>query len=236
MELVHSLQIGRVPRVVGTIITADYLRKWSETPRPLPCDLVELRLDGFPDFEDWLRIGERLERSGTPVFATVRLQNEGGQWTGGDMDRWKLLEPAIRHLSGVDVELRSELAQAVSVLCKQLGKLGVFSFHDFEGTPPPEELEAILGSAERLGSVGKIAATAKTEKDVEQLRALLHRKWSVPVCIIGMGPIARETRLKFPQEGSCFTYGYLDTPGAPGQYSAAELMKYLRESRRAGSA
>jgi 3-dehydroquinate dehydratase-1 len=227
VELVNVLQIGRIPRVVGTIITADYLLEWSAHPQPLPCDLVEFRLDGFPQFEDWLRIATQIEHQGKPVIVTLRLQKEGGLWTGGDLERWEFLEPAIRRLSGVDVELRSDLASAVSVLCRQLGKLGIFSFHDFTSTPPREELEAILSSAERLGAVGKIAATAHSPADVEQLRALLRRQWKVPVCVIGMGPLGRETRLQFPLEGSCFAYGYLDTPGAPGQYSAAELSAHF---------
>ena len=230
-ELIEALQLGRVPRVVGTIITAEYLRTWSERPGPLPCDLVELRLDGFPDFADWLRIGKQIEHRGIPVFVTVRLQGEGGKWNRGDMERWTLLEPAIRNLSGVDVEARSELAPAVAELCGQLGKLSIFSFHDFEKTPPREELDSVLSSAERFGGVGKIAATTNEAADVELLRSMLHRRRSQPVCMIGMGPLGRETRLTFPLEGSCFTYGYLDTPGAPGQYSAAELTEHFRERR-----
>jgi 3-dehydroquinate dehydratase-1 len=191
---------------------------------------VELRLDGFPDFSDWLRIGKQIEHQGTPVFVTVRLEAEGGKWGRGDMERWGLLEPAIQNLSGVDVELRSEAAPAVAELCGQLGKLSVFSFHDFTQTPPRDELESLLGSAERFGGIGKIAATANSPEDVEMLRSMLHRRWKKPICIIGMGVLGRETRLTFPLEGSCFTYGYLDTSGAPGQYSAAELTEYFRNS------
>lgn len=144
------------------------------------------------------------------------------------MDRWTLLEPAIRNLSGVDVELRSDLAPVISELCGQLGKLSVFSFHDFLRTPPREELESLLARAEALGGIGKIAATANTPEDLESLRSLLSGRRKTPVCIIGMGPFGRETRLTFPLQGSCFTYGYLDTPGAPGQYSAAELSRHFR--------
>jgi 3-dehydroquinate dehydratase-1 len=66
-----------------------------------------------------------------------------------------------------------------------------------------------------------------TQEDLANFRSLLQEKWSLPVCLIGMGILGRETRLTFPREGSCFTYGYLDTAGAPGQYSAAELMRHL---------
>jgi 3-dehydroquinate dehydratase-1 len=128
----------------------------------------------------------------------------------------------------VDVEVRSDLAAAVSELCGQLGKLCVLSFHDFVRTPPQEELEALLARGERLGGIGKIAATANSTDDVEVLRALLRKPRTAPVCVIGMGTHGRETRLKFPLEGSCFTYGYLDEAGAPGQYSAQELTEHFR--------
>jgi 3-dehydroquinate dehydratase I len=236
VELIHTLQLGRVPRVVGTIITPDYLRNWSENPVRLPCDLVELRLDGFPDFADWLKVSKQIEHQGSPVFVTVRLKREGGLWEGRDLDRWDLLEPAIRQLAGVDVELQSELAPAVAELCGQLGKLKVFSFHDFLSTPGEAELEETLTGAHKLGGVGKLAVTANAKTDLDLLHALLKKKWKLPICVIGMGPFGRETRLKFPLEGSCFTYGYLDKPGAPGQYSAAELMQYFKVLRSAGTA
>ena len=236
VNLIHALQLGRVPRVVGTIITADYLRQWSSNPVSLPCDLVELRLDGFSDFGDWLKVGIQIEHQGTPVVVTVRLKREGGLWTGGDADRWPFLESAIRHLSGVDVELRSDLAQGVAELAGQLGKLSVFSYHDFESTPPEAELEGILSGAHRRDGIGKIATTVNTEADLSTLVNLLGRKWPLPVCLIGMGPLGRETRLKFPVQGSCFTYGYLDQAGAPGQYSAAELTRHFTVLRHARTA
>jgi 3-dehydroquinate dehydratase-1 len=230
--LIEALQLGRVPRVVGTIITADFLQRWSAEPTPLPCDLVELRLDGFSDFADWIRVGKQIEHYGKPILVTLRLKKEGGKWDKGDRERWPLLESAIRNFSAVDVEVRSDLAPAVSELCGQLGKLGVFSFHDFEKTPPRDELEGLLAGADRLGGIGKIAATAQTREDVEMLRSILQQQRALPICVIGMGPHGRETRLSFPLEGSCFTYGYLDTPGAPGQLSAQELTEHFRTLRK----
>ena len=225
--LIEKLQLGRVPRVVGTIITSKYLHDWAKNPRKLPCDLVELRVDGFPDEPNWLEMGQRIEQFGTPVFATVRLANEGGKWDRGDRERWSLLEAAIRHLSGADIEVRSELARDVSELCGALRKLAIFSFHDFQATPPNGFLEKILVRAQELKGIGKIAATANNPEDVELLRRLLRRDWGGPICVIGMGPFGRETRLHFPLEGSFFSYGYLDTPGAPGQFSATELTSHF---------
>jgi 3-dehydroquinate dehydratase len=68
----------------------------------------------------------------------------------------------------------------------------------------------------------------KHGSDVDVLRALLRRRWEKPICVIGMGRAWSKTRIEFAMLGSCLTYGYLDKPTAPGQMSAAELVRRLR--------
>jgi 3-dehydroquinate dehydratase-1 len=227
-SFVNRFQLGRVPRVAGTIITAEYLRDWAASPKPLPCDFVELRVDGFPDYPDWVEAGKRIEASGTPVFATVRLAKEGGFWKRNDVDRWPLLRGAIENLSGVDVELDSELLERVCGAAREQGKFVVASSHNFESTPSLGEMRAIVEKAHALGAIAKIAAKVNSHEDLANLREILRTAHTGPVCIIGMGELGRETRVTFPREGSCLTYGYLDTPGAPGQYSAQELTALLK--------
>jgi 3-dehydroquinate dehydratase I len=225
--LIQSLNPGKEPRVVGTIITAEYLQEWQAEPHKLPCDLVELRVDGFSSFPHWLEIGEQIESFEIPVFATIRLAREGGKWSELDSDRWPLLEAALRRLSGVDVEIHSELATLVARLADELQKLCVLSYHNFQQTPSVSAMEEMIRQAHEREAIGKIAATVNSPEDLANLRSLLKQERNAPMCLIGMGPLGRETRLSFPKEGSCFTYGYLDTPGAPGQCSAAELMAHF---------
>jgi len=61
----------------------------------------------------------------------------------------------------------------------------------------------------------------------------LSRRGKQPLCVIGMGNAWKQTRVSFPKLGSCLTYGYLDQPTAPGQVSAAELVRQLREHLKA---
>ena len=229
--LIDRLQMGHVPVVAGTIITAEFLSKCAANPQPLPCDVVELRLDGLPDYAGWLADAKKIESNGTPVFVTLRLAIEGGRWDRPDTERLSTLRAALEYLSGVDVELASPLAEQIGAEARQRGKLCIISHHDFQKTPPVAELERILGRAGELGSIAKIAATANSEEDVAQLRSLLQKPWKSPVCVIGMGPFGRETRLSFPREGSCLTYGYLDVPGAPGQFSARELRDHFQNQK-----
>jgi len=225
--LIQSLQLGQAPCVVGTIITDQFLAHWRENPRKFPCHAVELRVDGYPAFPYWLEIAEQIESYELPVFATIRLAKEGGKWTGLDSDRWPLLEEALRRLSGIDVELESELAGLASQMAAEQDKLCILSHHDFQRTPPLEKMRQMIEHAHARGCIGKIATTVNSPEDLANLRSLLNEPWKLPICLIGMGPLGRDTRLSFPRLGSCFTYGYLDAAGAPGQYSAAELSEHF---------
>ncbi len=227
-NLIHAAIANAGPKVVGTVLTQRYLETLYPSREAFPCDLVELRVDGFPDYEQWPEAGKAIEMTGLPVITTLRLPTEGGQWNRADRARLPFFQRAIETVSGIDIELQSEIAEEVCSLATKEGKTSVVSYHNFNETPPVSELTKIVEKGRGIGSIVKIAAKVNSLDDVETLRCILHGRWDVPVCVIGMGPLGKETRLRFPLEGSCFTYGYLDVPGAPGQFSAEELKKYIR--------
>ena len=211
------LTLGRVPRVVGTISQAGTLADGD-------CDIVELRLD-LIGTEKWLDRAQAIESGGKPVIVTMRLANEGGQWTRPDIDRLPLFDVALRHLTAVDIELRSPLLEEVSALAARYQKALIVSYHDFEKTPPLTELRQVMSRAANYGTVVKIATLTETEEDVATLRALFRENYSVALCVLGMGRLGAATRAEFSRLGSCFTYGYLDAPVAPGQPAARDLLR-----------
>jgi len=216
------------PKVVGTILTQKYLEALHPASTTLPCDLVELRVDGFRDYDQWPETGKAIETAGFPVMMTLRLAKEGGHWNGPDSERLGFFERAVEAVSGVDIELQSEIAKEVCSLAANAGKTSLVSYHNFDETPSVSQLTKIIEMGRAMGNIVKIATKVNSLDDVETLRCILQGRWNVPLCIIGIGPLGKETRLRFPLEGSCFTYGYLDVPGAPGQFSAEELKKYIR--------
>ena len=220
------LKPGKVPFVVGTVTSPRW--KLPKGKKKLDCDVVELRLDQMPSLTDWLSRGEVIEAAGVPVIVTVRHASEGGAWTEADTARVPLYDLALRHLSAVDVELQSSIVKEVCALAKQRRKCCIVSFHDFKKTPPLSELKRVAARAQKLGSIIKVTTMTHTEADVETLRRFLACKWTKPICVMGMGPLGRATRVEFPKLGSCLTYGYLDEPAAPGQLSAAQIVKRLR--------
>jgi 3-dehydroquinate dehydratase-1 len=221
----QELIVGQVPRVVGTLtsIPGDF-QQFHE----IPSDIVEIRFDEITQRHNWLERGKSIEAGGLPVLLTVRLRSEGGKWSDPDEGRLPIFQQALEHLAAVDVEFRCEIVRRVSDAAKSLNKACVVSYHDFKGTPSLTDLQSVVSKAQELGSIVKISTMINTEKDIEILESLLKGHWDVPLCVIGMGALGTHTRLSFTELGSCLTYGYLDKPAAPGQLSAADLVRKLR--------
>jgi 3-dehydroquinate dehydratase-1 len=179
---------------------------------------------------DWLQRCAALQSGGKPVLLTVRLRAEGGDWENDDEQRLEIYEQGLQELAAVDVELSSVHCREIAHTATRLKKASVISFHDFAKTPPLKELCAIVKKAHAIGSIAKVSTMIKRESDVDVLRALLRRRWEKPLCVIGMGRAWSKTRVLFATLGSCLTYGYLDRPTAPGQMSAAELVRRLRRA------
>jgi 3-dehydroquinate dehydratase I len=217
-----KLNLDAGPLVVGVLSSLD-------GNFPLAGDVVEVRLDKTGRPPDWLERCQAIEGRGKPVLLTVRLRREGGEWPEDDEGRLKIYGEALASLSAVDVELNSVICARVAQQAEKQGRVCLVSHHDFAKTPSLAELEAIVERAQQNGAVAKIATMIQSEADVETLRALLGRKQKRPLCVIGMGEAWKETRILFSTLGSCLTYGYLDKPTAPGQISAAELVRQLRE-------
>lgn len=216
--------LGAAPRVVGTISQADTLVRLA-AGEPRGCDILELRLDLMGgDTIRHLALASKLE----PVIATIRLTNEGGQWIQPDEARLPLFDAALRHCTAADIEFRSPLLEKVSVLACRHQKALVVSYHDFEQTPPLAELRRVMITAANYGTVVKIATLTRTEEDVATLRSLFSENCSAALCVLGMGPLGPQARVELARLGSCFTYGYLDQPVAPGQPAVRDLVQQLR--------
>jgi 3-dehydroquinate dehydratase-1 len=221
-----GLVIGLTPRVAGVLSS---LPGKPFEASEMTGDLIEMRLDQLDSREGWLASCRAIQEAGVPVLLTIRSQTEGGKWSGTESERLKLYEEGLSHLAMVDVELQSAIAVDVAAAAKRQGKACVFSYHNFERTPETGALRDIIKEAQEIASIVKISAMAKTEQDVVTLRGLLNEKWNTPLCVIAMGPFATPTRVSFAIAGSCLAFGYLDRPSAPGQLSAAELVRQIRD-------
>ena len=225
---IGSLEVGKIPRVVGTVTEEATLRRLAGG-EAVPCDIVEVRLDqvgvSMPGGLDlcWA-IGE----SAAPVLLTLRHAEEGGAWRGTEAERIRLLKEALPLVQAVDTEIRQGgLAETVRI-AEGEGRLAIGSYHDFERTPDDEILDAVIREGLAQGAhVTKIATFIRGPEDERRMAALLDRYPDRPLSLLGMGPLGTETRVRLPCLGSCLTYGYLDRPAAPGQISAGDLRDRL---------
>ncbi|MFC7225863.1 type I 3-dehydroquinate dehydratase [Salinirubellus salinus] len=165
-----------------------------------------------------------------PLLVTNRAEWEGGE--APDEGRIEALCAAVEHdaVAAVDVELEAvahgEGGEVVRA-ARDAGATVVVSVHDFEATPPEQELSRLLERAADVGDVAKVAVTATDRADT---LALLSATASATddglrVATMAMGEAGRHTRAVAPVYGSRIGYAPVDPDRAtaPGQYDLATL-------------
>jgi len=199
-------------------------------------DAVEFRMDFATD-----PLSALSAYDGTlPVIATNRVAWEGGDApdTEGRLDA---LATAAEHdaVGAVDLELRaledgegaSHGAAWVAEHAREHGAAVLASVHDFEATPPREELDDLLDRATAAGDVGKLAVTAGDAGDVLDLLACTwaHAQRGEAVATMAMGGAGRHSRAVCPLYGSTVGYAPVDPidATAPGQYDLATLRSLI---------
>jgi len=191
------------------------------------CDMAEIRLDLLAGegvaatSRPWSRLGA------FPLLFTARRGDEGGAGDLSAGQRMALLDQVLDQAALVDIELVSaaEMATTLAKL-KERGIPWVASWHDFEGRPDSfGKIPAMAAAAARAGAACfKAALRLHATADMDRLADLFSRVDVLPLSLMGMGPLATESRLRCAAAGSVLNYGYVgDAPTAPGQCSAAAL-------------
>jgi 3-dehydroquinate dehydratase-1 len=195
-------------------------------------DCVEFRMDLAGDPLDALAAYE----GELPLLVTDRPEWEGGE--AADEGRVDTLVAAVEHdaVAAVDVELHEVVGGnglAVVDAARESGAKVVVSTHDFEGTPPRNELRRLVERASEYGDVAKLAVTAESLDDTLALLAVTraHSTAGRTVATMAMGEVGRHTRVVAPLYGSSIGYAPVDPTRAtaPGQYDLATLSRLVAE-------
>jgi len=210
------------PKVVASVASRDDAREAAS----LGADLIEARVDLAGEEPAALVRGIR-RAVDCPLIVTIRPEYEGGMFAGSERDRLRLFSQLVPSAAYIDVELRSPLLGELVGLTQGTDAVPIVSYHDFEGTPPNEEMLAIIGRCLERGAIAKLAATPHDLSDVLRLLevTLAARR---PVCTIAMGGLGAHSRLLAPVYGSLLTYGYARRPVAPGQLRVDRLLEGLK--------
>ena len=209
-----NLKVSNACAVVGIVDSSEAVSAAKRLPQ------------GRVDYLEWRAdfLGEKIPKSPIPWIITARHPLEGGKNALTQARRRELLLSLLPTAALVDIEVRSLAGLKDVVACAQSNGIGVIaSFHDFEKTPDAPRLREVIRRAKDAGAtLVKIATRTTTPKDVSRLLDLWNG-CTLPLAIMGMGPLGMSSRLLFANCGSALNYGWLHSPNVPGQWSAAEL-------------
>jgi len=214
----------RRPRICAVITGDDpaLIRK-SETL----ADLFELRMDLVG--EGWQQIVPHLHK---PWIATMRDTLHGGKFAGSENERINaLMRAAELGAAIVDIELDCpSLEETVKRIKGSAGCL--ISYHNWDKTPPPEELSAIVRRQLAAGAaVCKVVTMAENVNDSLAVLELPGLFSGADIIAFSMGPAGTLSRVLSPLMGGYLTYASLDdnTGSAPGQLSVSVLRGIYRK-------
>jgi 3-dehydroquinate dehydratase I len=242
---VKGITIGEgLPKICVSLIGQSLPQILEEVNhlKTLDADIVEWRVDFFEQVEQIDAVRAALQEiravlMQTPLIFTFRSAKEGGE-REITVDYYFELNKVIAE-SGladlIDVELFHE-EEAVKTLIDSSHRNGVYvivSNHDFQQTPPKEELLSRLCKAQELGGdIPKIAVMPTSSADVLTLldaANTMNEQFAdrpfITMSMAGKGVISRLAGEVF---GSAITFGAAKTASAPGQVPVKELRSVLQ--------
>lgn len=245
----RPLAEGRLPAICAPLVarTREALLGEARAVAVKRPDLLEWRVDHFcaiGDTQEVLATAQALREAagGIPVLFTRRSQREGGEPIDLAEAQVVQLYRAVcdaRAVELVDFEMGNDAAdvQAVRGSSRAAGIGLVLSFHDFQRTPPLEQLAARFEQAERLGAdVAKVAVMPQGPDDVLRLlqaTAQASRERRIPVVSMSMAGWGAITRLGGGLFGSALTFAVGQNPSAPGQIAIDDVRSVLAILQRA---
>lgn len=231
-----------IPKICVPIVarTQDEILTEASRIKSLPVDLVEWRADWFHGVADMDQVslalaGLREILGDMPLLFTFRTQKEGGAAAVPDSCYEELMRHVIR--SGMadlaDIELFSgcELVSSLIRLAHDHGVKVIVSNHDFQKTPPLEEITGRLLKMQELGAdLPKIAVMPQNPADVLTLLSATQEvsvRTGRPIITMAMAGTGLISRLSGELFGSVLTFGAAGQVSAPGQIGVTELKETL---------
>ncbi len=190
----------------------------------LGADMLEFRIDALeePDSDE---IQQLIVDMNYPVIATNRIRSEGGFFNGSEKKRTSILINAAEYADIVDIELQTDEKMREEVI--KASKSTIISYHDFQKTPPFEELLDVVKKEKKIGDMAKFAVMPHNNRDTLTVLKVLSEVQNT--IGIAMGEIGKYTRVVAPIFGSPITFASIDTESAPGQLDIKTTKDILRK-------
>jgi 3-dehydroquinate dehydratase-1 len=216
------------PRICVSIATDSIgdMRTQMGRAFELGADFVEIRFDFFSPDRVMEAAGAAGAERGRTIF-TLRSKGEGGKFAGPEEERVRLLRKlAEMRPMLLDVELLT--LQANDNLADYLELVSIptlVSWHDFDGTPPNEELAKVMTEMRIYSNYVKVVTTARSVDDSVRLLDLYGGAFGLHPIIFAMGEAGVLTRIMSALYGAPYTYAALEKAMAPGQLTIGQMRK-----------
>lgn len=241
---VKNIRIGEgTPKICVPIVgkTKEEIIEEVNDLKEICLDVVEWRVDFFENVENIQQVKAVLNElrkyiPDTPLLFTFRSIKEGGQKLISK-DYYTILNKEISNtglIDLIDVELfmGDEIVNEIVEFAHEKEVKVVMSNHDFNKTPPKEEIISRLCTMQELGAdLPKIAVMPQNEGDVLVLLTATNEMVQVyadrPIITMSMAGMGVISRLCGEIFGSSLTFGVAKKVSAPGQISVEELNSIL---------
>ena len=202
-----------------------------EKAKQLGADAIEYRIDSFENIslEHCKKVISFGNYLGLKAVLTIRATFEGGlKEIPNRVEYYRELTPLVDF---ADVELRApdEEREEIKQIVKYNGKSLIISYHDFEKTPPREEIEKIFSEIVNEGAdIAKVSFKARNFEDVSNLLCAA-AKQPIPTVSIAMGEIGKISRIAAYAFNSVISYCALEKVFAPGQLTLVEMVELRKK-------
>lgn len=241
---IKNVTIGEgTPKIIVPLVgkSEDQILQELESVKQTNPDIIEWRIDYYEHVENLEAVSALLKKirqalPDTPLLFTFRSFKEGGVKEVADSYYFELLHTMIetKNIDLVDVELffnESDVKQTVK-LAKELGVFTIICNHDFDKTPPKEEIIYRLRKMQEYGAdIPKIAVMPQSVDDLivllEATNTMKTKYADRPFITMSMSGTGLISRLAGAVFGSACTFGSGVEASAPGQIPVAELRNVL---------
>ena len=226
------------PKIVVPVVSKTQEEIFADTLTSVNAgaELIEWRSDFFQDLSSNQSLLETLKGlreiiGDLPLIFTVRTKQEGGQVEITDTDYFNLLlfvsQKQLADL--IDVELfrcKDRPGNLVKAIHNH-NSLVLLSNHEFQLTPPKDELINRLREMHKLGGdILKIAVMPTNSKDVLTLLSATNEmavETDKPLVTMSMGGLGVISRMVGEIFHSSLTFGTVGKSSAPGQIAIDQL-------------
>ena len=216
---------GKICVSIAATGDVSLLKEQADRAFSLGADFAEIRFD-FVSRNRMQAAIDAVRGIRSKAVFTLRSKDQGGKFAGSEQERIEWLKKlAEQKPMLLDVEL--DTIKENDELADFLEKTPILvSWHDFQQTPPSDELADILSEMRIYSNYVKVVTTAKSVEDSLRLLELYESTTGLHPVIFAMGDAGIVSRILCTIVGNApFTYTSLEKAVAPGQLTVKQMRK-----------